>query len=378
MHSTAGHSLLPHMLLFFLLLVSNVSICLAVWPEFLGPAIEATKLSDAVKDAVQIARVVAVTFNDCDMTYNRYFRQQDSQLVKHFFQRLADIPLDSVINADNLAEVFSKPVKDGLHERYAKLSISYGPHPNRPDKSDPDPCTSYRRFAQMENGDAENGMITVCERTFRLPLSSEIENPPAWGKDAQGNPLPGFSCDGLGGHDSGWMKTMGSTMLHELMHWSYPFDDIPDFHYDIEESDLGYTQITDFLNPDPQPGWPPKGYGPYYSKMLRDLETDSLSSKTLQNVDNYIYYAVSKYWSFKCNKLFGPATSQDDSVRYRERPSRPGQSVWDLPDVSVEEDVPTHIQARDVSFGEWAPFHVNTTLLHAVGRRHGRDWAILY
>ncbi|KEF56077.1 uncharacterized protein A1O9_07658, partial [Exophiala aquamarina CBS 119918] len=326
-----------------LLLLSHTPICHALWPEFLDPAAEASQLFDAVKDAVQIARVVAATFNDCDTTYNRYFRQRDSQLVRHFFQRITDIPLDTAINADSLEEVFNKPIKDGLREKYAKLSISYGPHPNRPDQSDPDPCTSHRRFAQMENGRSENGMITVCERTFRLPLSSEIENSPA-GARTRGAILDhGFSCDGLGYNDSGWMKTMGSTLLHELMHWSYPFDDLSDFHYDIEESDLGYTQITDFVNVNPQPDWPPKGYGPYYSAMLRDLENDGMSSKTLQNVDNCVYYAVSKYCSFTYKKTFGPATSQNDTVRYRGRPSRPGRSAWEPRDVSVDEDVPPQV-----------------------------------
>lgn len=177
-----GSNSFTRLLVRFVFLISNISICHAIWPEFLAPAREASKLSDAVKDAVEIARIVATTFDDCDSTYNRYLRQRDSQIVKHFFQRIADIALDTAVNADNLADVFSKPVKDGLHEKYAKLSIAYGPHPDRPDKSDPDPCTSHRRFAQMENGDAENGMITVCERTFRLPLSWEIENTPDWGK----------------------------------------------------------------------------------------------------------------------------------------------------------------------------------------------------
>lgn len=114
MHSSIGPSDFTRVLVLLLLPLSNASICRAVWPESPAPAAEASKLSDTVNDDLQIARVMAATFNYCDSTYNRYFRQRDSQLVRHLFQRIADFLLDTAINADNLEEAIVNQSKTGF------------------------------------------------------------------------------------------------------------------------------------------------------------------------------------------------------------------------------------------------------------------------
>ena len=35
-------------------------------------------------------------------------------------------------------------------------------------------------------------------------------------------------------------------------------------------------------------------------------------SYATQNVDNYLFFALDKYWSWVCGEQFGPATSEDD------------------------------------------------------------------
>ena len=52
---------------------------------------------------------------------------------------------------------------------------------------------------------------------FTLPLEL-LEHPPAWGRvdgKADGIPLEGFGCDGIGDRDSGYIEPTATTFLHE-------------------------------------------------------------------------------------------------------------------------------------------------------------------
>jgi hypothetical protein len=67
----------------------------------------------------------------------------------------------------------------------------------------------------------------------------------------------------------------------------------------------GLRAIADFKGIDP-----PDGYGPYNAKRLKDRALSEPGVNwfypTLNNADNYMWYALSKWWGFACGKQFGP------------------------------------------------------------------------
>jgi hypothetical protein len=63
---------------------------------------------------------------------------------------------------------------------------------------------------------------------FRLDLAG-TENPPAWARDENGEPKPGWGCSGLGDTDSGYQKVTGSTVLHEMFHCLSLFDGVANY-----------------------------------------------------------------------------------------------------------------------------------------------------
>ena len=58
-------------------------------------------------------------------------------------------------------------------------------------------------------------------------------------------------------------------------------------------------------------------------KRYLPLDFDDFSWKPIYNADNYVMYAVSKYYSQKCNKVFDEASSQDDAAKERHPPPNP-------------------------------------------------------
>jgi hypothetical protein len=161
---------------------------------------------------------------------------------------------------------------------------------------------------------SDEGFIFVCDPGMLYPSRSQIENPPSSARDAHGNPLPGYTCDGLGDRDSNYMDTLGTIILHELIHWTWLFESVPDLSTKIKITN-GVHQINDFGSPG---STPMNGYGPFFSKMIKDmLEWNKPpyyhEFETLNNVDNYVSFANTKFWSWRCNRSFGPATSALDS-----------------------------------------------------------------
>ncbi len=64
--------------------------------------------------------------------------------------------------------------------------------------------TTFAFLVQTEGEEVVTAVM--CNNAFRYPSLDEIFDPPAWGRDAAGNVLPGFGCDGLGDLDSGKLE----------------------------------------------------------------------------------------------------------------------------------------------------------------------------
>lgn len=217
-------------------------------------------LEQAFKDALTLARVAGSLFDPCETAYQRYFRAIDAVFVKHVFQTVANIPLDSLVNANSVVALLSSAaVASDLQRKFSHLELALGNNPSLPESkqvcgAESNGGTTFA-FSYIDPGALGSAsLVSLCDDTFRFPTLGEIENPAASGRDGQGNPLPGYTCDGLGDHDTDLMSTPGGILLHELMHWTYLLEDIPNYEYVIDENDDGFPQIVDFSGPDPSDG----------------------------------------------------------------------------------------------------------------------------
>ncbi|KIX97028.1 uncharacterized protein Z520_07142 [Fonsecaea multimorphosa CBS 102226] len=250
----------------------------------------------------------------------RYFRPEDADFVRRIFRTLANLPLDEVVTAENLVSVLTGPNAQ-LSSRFVQSRIYIGDSTARPTERQ---CKGQVNAWMSEDNADANAEIYICDDAFDWPSIEEIANPPqtSWARDNQGRPLPGYSCDGLGDFDSDWMKTMGSIILHEYMHWGFLYIQVPNWYYYIKTTSMGFRAIEDYTGP-----FPPNGYGAYHAKTIKDIygSWDQAWPQTLNNADNYVYYALSKYWSWRCGKQFGPAPSEHDAHQR-------GASGWRPPD----------------------------------------------
>ncbi|KAK4945581.1 hypothetical protein LTR10_015200 [Elasticomyces elasticus] len=289
----------------------------AALPQFIiaeGTTVQAPQqaLQLAFKDAITLARIAGSLFDPCEAVYLRFFRAIDAVFVKQVFQTVANIPLDAQLDADTVIEILSSAaVADNLQPKFESLELALGNNPSLP--SSKQDCGKQVdggevfAFSYVDPGAlGPAALVSLCDQTFEFPTLQEIEDPPARYRDGEGNPLPGFTCDGLGDHDTDWMQTPGVVLLHELMHWTYLLEDIPNYEDLIDENEDGFPQIVDFAGPDPV-----DGYGPYNTMRLRQVK----AAETIQNADSYVWYAQSKYWSWKCGKTFGPSVEPADDEK---------------------------------------------------------------
>ncbi len=96
------------------------------------------------------------------------------------------------------------------------------------------------------------------------------------------------------------MEPVGATILHELMHFPKLFVDVKDYHAYIPSGDSGDYTISD-LEFD-QDGKTYKAYGPYATTLLskRGIDPTMGTSQAIKNADSYVWYAISRYWHWKC------------------------------------------------------------------------------
>ncbi|KAJ9614277.1 hypothetical protein H2200_002413 [Cladophialophora chaetospira] len=285
---------------------------------------EAALVSSAFFDGIGLARTAAVLFGCSarDPYFNRYFAEADSAFVKHMFRTLAAVPLDfdaTGVDINDLLAYLQGLSADTLNDNFDQLSISYGTHPAVPQQARQDnglDCTidpELTGFMWRSAPDPTN-YLSLCPLIFTTfySISDTLHPPPTL------NGVPGLTCDGLGDHETDYMETPGLTVLHELMHWPALFRNVPDYATKIRPTRPGQLPlIGDYSNPG---GNPSNGYGPFRTHLVRDLPDVNGFSESLNNADNYAWYATLKMWSFYCDgKYFGPATSDAD-FRRREPP----------------------------------------------------------
>ncbi|KIW65490.1 hypothetical protein PV04_07747 [Phialophora macrospora] len=326
--ATATVFRLPHLLLLVLVLL------LSCWPTptraaypFLWVSPDASPVSVARfraswKEAIMLARAAALT-----------------DLVRRIFQRIANIPLDAQYTpAEVAAQVFADPGVLGMSPRFARLTVALGTPPTTP----PDLanfCAGGGVPRAVTFGQAgEDATVVLCEPVLTwYPLAAEIANPPAWIRQPDGSVRPGFGCEGLGDHayppappPSSLDPTLSPPLFNGeeklksrwQMHWLWLLQDIPQWTDLINDPPpswvLGIRSIVDFVGVDP-----PNGYGAYSAKRLKDLALSRPGANgrypTLNNADNYMWYALSKYWSWVCRKDFGPEPNPfEDELRQQQ------------------------------------------------------------
>lgn len=127
------------------------------------------------------------------------------------------------------------------------------------------------------------------------------------------------TCAGLGPTDSGLMTSLGAHMLHEMVHWrdlvradnnKERFDAVvvhniwapnPDNEGQYEEEEMDIItdySVKNYKNP---PAKPTTGYGPVNTRQL----VLNGNHASFQNADNYRWYGVVKYWSWRCTQANG-------------------------------------------------------------------------
>ncbi len=110
--------------------------------------------------------------------------------------------------------------------------------------------------------------------------------------------------------------------MHELMHYPELLNDIPRYNDLVEQEGTMLRAITDYTGDEP----PEDAYGAFNAQMLQELSTlhpDKYQPhEAVNNADNYVAYALSKFFSWRCAREFGKATSKDDNYN-RVPPPRP-------------------------------------------------------
>ncbi|EXJ56961.1 hypothetical protein A1O7_07305 [Cladophialophora yegresii CBS 114405] len=319
-----------------------------VWIEPIAPAPYIEWFHESWKEAIVLARAAALTFQGpCDPVYQRYFEDggtsgpssPPASLVRRIFQRIANIPLDAQYNAQDIQSLLSNQDILGLSPRFGRMTLALGTPPHTPD-----PWKNYcanrgisGAFLFGEN--RADATVVVCGAVLEYPLAAEILAVPPWARNVDGTPHAGYGCRGLGDRDTEFMIFPGAFILHELIHWSWLLQDLPQWQDFIAVLPaFGLRQIGDFAGTDPV-----SGYGAYNAKRLKERAlgnpADFGSYPTLNNADSYMWYALSKYWAWTCGVDFGPARDEyDDFLRTQEgkvpavQPLPGGGDASDRPD----------------------------------------------
>lgn len=318
---------------FFLLLLSTVTPCFAhmgtaaappgpsVTPTIFGPPgldqYWMQQLNTAFKDAITIARTVVATFDSCDPSYLRYFRKEDALFVRSVFRTIANYETANLNKDLTSTDIPSILASTDLNDDFSKLSIYFGSHPRSQDIN----CVSPNQMASMFEFDDGRAAISICPAPFNFPSLADAYNPPKRVRDPDGTPFIGYGCDRLGERESDFLWCPGIVMLHEMIHWTHLLNRIPDYNSLINIKPGPNTRgIIDFQAPIPNPGEtqlePQSGYGQFNSRRLKELSMFSPNYPphvTLNNVDNYVSYAILRYWSWRCGREFKEALTERDT-----------------------------------------------------------------
>ena len=204
------------------------------------------------------------------------------------------------LDEDTVLDILSSAPVHDLAPLFNHLELSVGNHPDLPETKQL--CGTSQNgvtpvaFTFLSQALGDWAWVSLCDDIWQYPSLEEILDPLNLKKGS-----PGWGCDGLGDHDSELMTSLGGVLLHEMMHWSGLLEDVPNFDDLIEEGEIGFPQIGDFQGPSP-----PDGYGSFHAKQIKSVE----------NADNYRCYAESKYWQWKCGRVFKESMDvADDQAR---------------------------------------------------------------
>ena len=249
----------------------------------------------------------------------------------------------AIANIDFSLDLTKKETVDQLagqtlaySDKFSKLSISFlHEHPRLKDPGVPpqqQTCENPRTLAfTVPTEGGASALMSVCPQLYQqLPMLADVEKPPDWAVDSskEGRQFhDGYGCDNLGTTDSTWMSSTGSIILHELMHFPGLFFDVPDYFTKIA---TWYDENTPHFISDYFGMWPQDGSGPYNAAEVRrylPTDYDDFSWKPIYNADNYVMYALSKYYSQKCGRVFKEAPSEQDAAKARILPPDPFPNV---------------------------------------------------
>ena len=256
------------------------------------------------------------------------------------FRALANIPFDTDLSDEKvLQELLDEP--PGLSAKFTRTSIYFlGDHPGQflpdgpgeqlyvcgkemtPGSGDVGPLAITISWAPK----GETALISMCPFVYDVyPWFGYILDPPSWAidddKDQSEGPqyYDGYTCNGLQGFDSDYMSSPATTLLHELFHVPGLFDDVPGYSDTILTSEItqgtgpgsGIVQnlISDWKGDDPK-----YAYGAFNTRRLNELEPtdkEGLKWRGIYNADNYLFYALSSYYSRKCNLDFRKCPDED-------------------------------------------------------------------
>ncbi|KIW27740.1 uncharacterized protein PV07_07450 [Cladophialophora immunda] len=290
------------------------------------------------QDAIYLARHTALYW-PCDAAndevFNRYFEPGDAEFVKNIFRAIANIDFNlDLSDPEIVKQLADEPLT--YNEKFTRLSIYFlGDHPGLTQpgipESDLDCKGSYPWLAYVvPTFGGASALMSVCKLLYQQePMLQDVEKAPNWAidpkKDQSKGPqyYDGYGCQNLGNIDTRWMYSTGSVLMHELLHFPGLFADVPDYDANIATQFDANTPhfISDFYG-----DWPENGYGPYNAaEIKRYLPRDHqyLQWKPTYNADNYVCYALSKYYSRVCGRPFAEAPSADAAWPSREPPSNP-------------------------------------------------------
>jgi hypothetical protein len=191
--------LIGGLLTFLLSAVSHAAVP-TLWWDPATPEDEVDRFRAAWAECVVLARVAAVTQQDptCDREYQRYFEPAGANFVQGVLRTIGGIPLNGQINAATAQQHLQNLGPGDFPEKFSKLRICLGEPPDLADK-DKGFCASNNNMGAHCIRPCEGeATIILCSGMLNYPKASEIVSPPAWARDGQGRPKPGYGCENVG------------------------------------------------------------------------------------------------------------------------------------------------------------------------------------
>jgi hypothetical protein len=162
--------------------------------------VQKAHIASAFRDAILLATHASVVLSDCDPVFLRYFRPDEARFVMNLFRTIAGLPYDVPFDIEDM----TKHMTLAYREEFQTLRIYYGDNPLENEAVDAGarPCLQGADPAYLTVSFDGVRYMSVCETGLqRYPLMNDI------------------TCDDLGDRDTDLMASLGSIILHEIIHW---------------------------------------------------------------------------------------------------------------------------------------------------------------